>query len=232
MPYTAEHKTRTRERIVGAARLLFNQRGFLDVSIDEIMAEAGLTRGGFYNHFRNKEDLLLAAIESFEQCNPADVRDEAGPAHDNPGKAAAKTFIDAYLCERHLDDVAGHCPLVALPADVARAGTDVKTVYQRLLDRMTGIFGKIDELDADTALALTAMCVGAMLIGRTTSDRETARRFLRGARKTGAGLVDGSFVPQGSTIGRKRREPDPRRGNGPDSPETSVDLNYASAAQS
>ena len=41
MPYTSQHKERTREKIVAAARLLFNQRGFLDVSIDDVMAEAG-----------------------------------------------------------------------------------------------------------------------------------------------------------------------------------------------
>ena len=54
MPYTAKHKKNTRARIVECARKLFNRRGFVEVSIDEIMAEAGLTRGGFYNHFNNK----------------------------------------------------------------------------------------------------------------------------------------------------------------------------------
>jgi TetR/AcrR family transcriptional repressor of nem operon len=50
MPYTPEHKARTREKIVGAERRLFNRVGFERVSIDEITAETGLTRGGFYNH--------------------------------------------------------------------------------------------------------------------------------------------------------------------------------------
>ncbi|MDE2087841.1 MAG: TetR/AcrR family transcriptional regulator, partial [Xanthomonadaceae bacterium] len=56
MPYSADHKQRTRALIVECARTLFNRKGFIEVSIDEIMASAGLTRGGFYNHFKTKEE--------------------------------------------------------------------------------------------------------------------------------------------------------------------------------
>lgn len=70
MPYTSEHKTRTRTRIVECARLMFNRKGFDQVSIDEIMKGAGLTRGGFYNHFSSKEDLYAEAVRSFSACNP------------------------------------------------------------------------------------------------------------------------------------------------------------------
>lgn len=70
MPYSTEHKAHTRARIVAAARRLFNHRGFGQVSIDEIMAEAGLTRGGFYNHFRRKDDLYAEAITHVLRCEP------------------------------------------------------------------------------------------------------------------------------------------------------------------
>lgn len=62
MPYSPAHKARTRERIVESARHLFNRCGFAGVSIDEIMAEAGLTRGGFYNHFGAKEELYAEVV--------------------------------------------------------------------------------------------------------------------------------------------------------------------------
>ena len=60
MPYTAAHKARTRSRIVESARRLFNRHGFEQVTIDQIMAHAGLTRGGFYNHFGSKDNLIVA----------------------------------------------------------------------------------------------------------------------------------------------------------------------------
>jgi len=57
MPYAPEHKEQTRARIVECARRMFNRHGFDAVSIDQIMASAGLTHGGFYHHFANQEAL-------------------------------------------------------------------------------------------------------------------------------------------------------------------------------
>lgn len=189
MPYTQEHKDRTRDKIVAAARRLFNQHGFLAVSIDDVMAEAGLTRGGFYNHFRNKEDLLLAALAAYGQCNPTEGWDGIELDYEADANLVAAQMIDAYLSNKHLDDVAGHCPLVALPGDVSQAGRAVRQAYDGLLKRMLGVFSDADAVDEDTAMALTAMCVGAMLIGRTTTDEQLARRMLKASRRTGARLL-------------------------------------------
>jgi AcrR family transcriptional regulator len=64
MPYAPEHKQETRKRIVNSARRLFNRKGFAAVTIDDIMADAGLTRGGFYKHFNTKEELYADAVLS------------------------------------------------------------------------------------------------------------------------------------------------------------------------
>ena len=65
MPYRPEHKAETRARIVENARLLFNRHGYDNVTIDMVMEAASLTRGGFYGHFRNKQELFAAAVASF-----------------------------------------------------------------------------------------------------------------------------------------------------------------------
>jgi len=52
MPYSAEHKEGTRQRIVTSAARLFNRKGFAEVTISEIMTAAGLTHGGFYDTSR------------------------------------------------------------------------------------------------------------------------------------------------------------------------------------
>src|SRR5262249_37874111 len=57
MPYTAQHKLATRQKILESARRLFNTKGFAAVSIEEVMTEAGLTHGGFYRHFSGKDEL-------------------------------------------------------------------------------------------------------------------------------------------------------------------------------
>ncbi len=77
MPYPSDHKQKTRQRIVEAARVMFNRHGYDQVSIDEIMAEAQLTRGGFYAHFRSKEELFAEATISFLGGRGAQWRREA-----------------------------------------------------------------------------------------------------------------------------------------------------------
>ena len=57
MPWNAEHKTQSRDRILSSAAQLFSHQGFDAVSIDDVMAHAGLTRGAFYAHFKSKSDM-------------------------------------------------------------------------------------------------------------------------------------------------------------------------------
>jgi TetR/AcrR family transcriptional repressor of nem operon len=65
MPYPAGHRERMRKKIVESARRLFNRRGFENVSVDSIMAHAGLTRGGFYSYFDSKSDLYAEVLGCF-----------------------------------------------------------------------------------------------------------------------------------------------------------------------
>lgn len=62
MPWNANHKVESREKILQAAARLFTQNGYDAVSIDDVMREAGLTRGAFYAHFRSKSDIYNQAI--------------------------------------------------------------------------------------------------------------------------------------------------------------------------
>ena len=88
MPYAAEHKQETRKRIVQSARRLFNRRGFAEVSIDEIMEHAGLTRGGFYKHFDAKEGLYQEARAGF----PPGPRARFGTGRDGRRRHGAGPF--------------------------------------------------------------------------------------------------------------------------------------------
>jgi AcrR family transcriptional regulator len=65
MPYPPGHHEETRAKIIRSARKLFNRLGFDRVSIDAIMADAGLTRGAFYSYFNTKSDLYAEVLECF-----------------------------------------------------------------------------------------------------------------------------------------------------------------------
>ena len=64
MPYSAEHKKKSRDKILRSAVDHFTRYGFEKSSIDEIMADARLTRGAFYAHFSSKSELYQQAILS------------------------------------------------------------------------------------------------------------------------------------------------------------------------
>lgn len=175
MPYTTEHKQKTRERIVECARELFNRRGFAEVSIDEIMQRAGLTRGGFYNHFKAKEELFAEAIAAYQNFNPSQRWEEFALDSSDCGTMHARHLVNAYLSNAHLEDVEGHCPMIALPSDTARAGPRVRQAYRDLLERMAGLLAEGMSLpeDADRrqrGLAVAALCVGGMVLARTIDD--------------------------------------------------------------
>lgn len=188
MPYSAQHSARTRARIVESARILFNRHGFEDVTIDMVMGEAGLTRGGFYNHFKSKEALYEEAVLSFLHGRGARWRAESGIDPANPGFANVESMIAGYLSPEHLGDLDGQCPMIALPSDVARANPEVRTSYQILLTAMVGIFESgLEGNPAEKrrrALSLAALCVGGMVLARTLPESGFAEELRKAAFET------------------------------------------------
>ena len=186
MPYSSTHKARTRERILDAARRLFTRDGYERVTIDDVMARAGLTRGGFYNHFQGKDDLFMAAVDGYVRTTP--WADEGANPYD-----LARWFIDFYLSDEMLQQPELRCPLFALPADVSRAGTVPKSAYTKLIKRTSSIFlaALHPRLDAKVrANAIVSLCVGAMLLASTTDDLDLRRSLRASAREKALELLE------------------------------------------
>lgn len=187
MPHVPEQKAETRRRIVDSARKLFNRRGFSDVSIDEVMAEAGLTRGGFYKHFASKEELYAHAVRQFNASprRPAWQTKNIDP--EARGRALAAMIVNAYLSRDHLDDRDGSCPMIGLPSDVARGSAVTRGAFREVLDMMVAVFaenlgGRTAER-RERALALAAMTVGGMVLARAVDDEGLAEELREGVRR-------------------------------------------------
>lgn len=173
MPYSPEHKVETRARIVNCARRLFNRRGFTEVSIDEIMADAGLTRGGFYNHFSTKDELYAEAILDMVNNPPAETYDGNKIDFCASADVLSQGIIASYLSRSHLDDVEGGCVMIALPSDVARSGEPVKRAYQHALETIVGVFQASQAEKGDArkrAIAMATLCIGGMVLARAIDD--------------------------------------------------------------
>lgn len=187
MPYPAHHRENVRLKIVRAARELFNSHGYSNISIDNVMAAAGLTRGGFYTYFRNKDELFAEAITHILVEHPAENWE--GVNFDLSGPDIARVIVEAYLSRQHFDEIGTSCPLIAQPSDVARAGPVVKEAFEKVLNSMVDLFEHnigetpLGKNPRDGALALAALCVGGMVLARAVSSetlsdevREVARR--------------------------------------------------------
>jgi TetR/AcrR family transcriptional regulator, transcriptional repressor for nem operon len=215
MPYPPEHKARTRARIVEKARVLFNHRGFEQVTIDAVMKEAGLTRGGFYHHFRNKDELYSEAVRSFSTCNPFVVR-RAALREQPTAQGLADMLVKLYLSDEVLDNVDLHCPLIALPSDVARSGLVPRAAYTDIVRNMLRVFqaalAPLGAAAADKARVVLSLCVGSMVIARTTTDPEL-RTSVRSAvrRHALAVLASAEALTPVARAPRDARKPESKR---------------------
>jgi TetR/AcrR family transcriptional repressor of nem operon len=185
MPYSAEHRARTRTRIIEAARRLFNRHGFEQVTIDQVMADAGLTRGGFYHHFPSKDALYAAAVSSYARCNPLALKQAAARTPITDPQKLAHMLVNLYLSDGILEDTDLHCPLYALASDVSRAGNAPRQAYTDLIRGLTHVFrcALAPARDAERrAQTMVSLCVGGMVLARTTND-DALRRSLRSAAR-------------------------------------------------
>lgn len=57
----------TRSKIISSAIKLFSARGYNTASVDDICAEAGISKGAFYHHFESKQALFLALLDGWLQ---------------------------------------------------------------------------------------------------------------------------------------------------------------------
>jgi TetR/AcrR family transcriptional regulator, transcriptional repressor for nem operon len=182
MRYAADHKQRTRAKIVRAAGKVFRREGYHAAGVDKVMEEAGLTAGGFYAHFVSKEALLAATLEP--------TAAEVGGRRDKEleslaGRAWVEAFIERYLAPRHMRNTEGGCPLPALASEVARAGSPVKASFEsvvrgfaaRLVDCAEG------ELTEERAFAIVALCVGGLGIARSVNNDALGERILASCRE-------------------------------------------------
>ena len=183
MPYPAGHSAEVRGKIIHSARRLFNRHGFDAVSLDQIMSGAGLTRGGFYNHFDSKSDLYAEVLSCFftdpewKNCWEG-VEVELSSAHAGP------QVVEAYLSDQHFENIENSCPMVALPSDVARSSETAKCAFETVFNAMVSVLERsmTDKSEKPCArhgkaAAIASLCVGGMVVARAMASRELADRL-------------------------------------------------------
>ena len=153
MRYPPEHKQQSKSRILKAGRAVFANVGFDRATINSIMDEAGMTRGGFYKHFESKTELLIAVVKDGHVTVPDTV------------DCKVSDILARYVGQEHLDNKGEACPLFTFPTDVSRHNSEVKQAYEDVAASIAAVLSvAMPDDDEDTAMAMMAMCVGCMVV--------------------------------------------------------------------
>jgi TetR/AcrR family transcriptional regulator, transcriptional repressor for nem operon len=177
MPYPAGHRVAVKKNIIDSARRLFNRHGFDNVSLNQIMAGAGLTHGGFYSYFDSKSDLYAEVLGCFF-TDPQWKNCWDGVHVDLASTDVGSQVVRAYLSRQHFEDVENSCPMVALPTDVARSGANAKRAFETVFKAMVSVLERSLAQKGRgrhvTAEAIAALSIGGMIVARTVVDRVLA----------------------------------------------------------
>jgi TetR/AcrR family transcriptional repressor of nem operon len=103
-----------REKIIRESLRLFSLKGFLNTSLSDILRAAGTSKGGFYNHFKSKDDLFLAVLSEARRVwrgkNLAGLDHLASPV--GKVKKLLENYRDRYLKDKEM--LPGGCIFVTL----------------------------------------------------------------------------------------------------------------------
>jgi AcrR family transcriptional regulator len=174
MPYPTGHRTEIKAKIIQSARRLFNRHGFDNVSVDQIMSGAGLTRGGFYSYFESKSDLYAEVLGCFF-TDPEWKSCWEGVEVDLSSRDVGPQVVRAYLSRQHFEDVENSCPMIALPTDVTRSGESAKQAFETVFSAMVSVLDRSlkqsRRVRCTRAQAIAALCIGGMVVARALQNR-------------------------------------------------------------
>ena len=182
MGYSWEHKAANHEKILSVAARSFRERGGDSSGIGTVMKKVGLKKGGFYRHFRSKDDLFVEAV--------ARALDETGRgmvevAESAPEGQALRAIIGRYLSAGHANSPGNGCVRAALGPELARKPVAVRRRIEVLLEAyrlLPFMPGKTrDEKLAKISLLFPSMA-GVLMMARVSSDPQKREQILKAAR--------------------------------------------------
>jgi TetR/AcrR family transcriptional repressor of nem operon len=168
MRITKQRAAENRARVVDEAARLFREKGFDGVGVAELMAAAGMTHGGFYNHFGSKDDVEAAACAAVFETSLARL---GAVALAEPAARAEDfaAYCARYVSAKSRDASAAGCPMVAFAGDVSRQSEPVRAAYAEGLAAYLDAFVKASDLPRPEAIQAFASLVGALTLARSVA---------------------------------------------------------------
>jgi len=186
MPRTVAAKSeRTRRRIVGAASAAFREHGIDNVGVRDIMKRAGLTRGGFYFHFADKDALLNEAIRDAALSSAAEYVSRAESA---PEGKKLQALIDGYLSVEHRDHPEAGCVVSALASEAGRGNAKQRAAFTSAIGTILGrVSAYLPEETPEQRFLRAGLLMSSMscvlMVSRVLTDPSRSEALLAAARK-------------------------------------------------
>lgn len=121
----------TRDFIIEKAASIFNKNGFAGASLSELMKETGLQKGGIYNHFRNKEEIVLSAFDfAIKKHNYAVYAAYKDKKTAREKLHAIIKFYETYPLNPIIE---GGCPIVNTAVDSDNTNPELKLRVRNVL---------------------------------------------------------------------------------------------------
>ena len=162
----------------------FRKKGLQGIGIANLMSRLGLTHGGFYAHFKDRDALVQEAAVCALHENLSRL---LAAAESGSEAGEVEAMLRYYLQPAHRDDPARGCALASLAPEIARQPKRVRKAFTDLLKSNTSRLSKhmpghTDALKLRHAMFLLSGMVGALAISRAISDPEFSDAWLHAAR--------------------------------------------------
>jgi TetR/AcrR family transcriptional repressor of nem operon len=184
-PPTAPPKASARQKLLDAALSVIRTKGYVATTVDELCAEAGVAKGSFFHHFKNKEALGVAAAEYWSETTGALFATAPYHRHADP-LARVLGYIDfrrALLTGRvreftclvgtMVQEVYDTCPEIRDACDASISGHAAK-VEADIAEAMTQYGIRGDWTAQSLALHTQAVLQGAFILAKAKGNADIA----------------------------------------------------------
>lgn len=172
MRYSTDHKAQTHQRIIKEASVRFRRDGIGATGLQPLMKALDLTHGGFYAHFKSKDELVDKALMA------AAAELDAHCAMLFSQERPLDAFIDNYLSQWHQTSPGEGCPLPTM-SELGLRGQHSPVTDAVLEARLTQIDSALEHPKGEhESLALMSTLVGALVLARSVESSELAARIL------------------------------------------------------
>lgn len=185
-----EQKEQSRIKILESADQLFKKNGYVATGIDAIMANAGLTAGGFYSHFSSKENLFSEMIDRSLR-NSTKILFEG--LDEYSGKKWLKKVMKRYLSKYHRDELLYMCALPTLTIDISRNSKNVKGSFENILldiiEYMESKIGTDTDITREKLYSIISICMSGIILSRSVLDEKLSDNILNSSLSETLSLI-------------------------------------------